>query len=358
MPKLVKNFLVPLLVLVIAAAIALLMINSRSELPRTQREAIIPAVDTMLVEPGPVPVTIRSRGIVTPRRNIELVTEVSGRVIWVDPGFLQGEQVQEGQLLLRIDPIDYEVALSDARAALASAEFSLAEVKVVVKKAAIAEAEARVEAAKDRVRQAQIDLANTEIRAPFDAVVDIKRVDLGRYVQTGTAVMKLLSTGVAEVRLPLLASDVPFVRYGQGENGEWREVILTATFGNVQHSWQARLARLERRVDEQTRVFFLVAQVDKPYDKSLHSHILAVGLFVEASFQGAQLADAVSLPRLALHNSEYVYLVRNDRIYRQAVDFLRREQDSVVVSGLQAGDRVVLSRLDLMVDGMLVVVEP
>jgi RND family efflux transporter MFP subunit len=358
MPRLVKNFLVPLLVLTIAAVIALLMVNSRSELPRTEREAIIPAVDTVLVEPGPVPVTIRSRGIVTPRRNIELVTEVSGRVIWVDPGFLQGGQVQEGQLLLRIDPIDHEVALSDAQAALASAEFSLAEVKVVVKKAAIAEAEARVEAAKDRLRQARTDLANTEIRAPFDAVVDIKRVDLGQYVQTGTAVMKLLSTGVAEVRLPLLASDVPFVSYGQGENGDWREVTLTATFGNVQHSWQARLARLERRVDEQTRVFFLVAQVDKPYDTSLHAHILAVGLFVEASFQGAPIADAVRLPRSALHNSEYVYLVRDNRIYRQAVKLIRREQDSVIVSGLGSGDRVLLSRLALMLDGMPVVVEP
>ena len=266
--------------------------------------------------------------------------------------------MQEGQLLLRIDPIDYEVALSDAQAALASAEFSLAEVKVVVKKAAIAEAEARVEAAKDRMRQARTDLANTEIRAPFDAVVDIKRVDLGQYVQTGTAVMKLLSTGVAEVRLPLLASDVPFVSYGQGEKGVWREVTLTATFGNVQHSWQARLARLERRVDEQTRVFFLVAQVDKPYDTSLHSHILAVGLFVEASFQGAPIADAVRLPRSALHNSEYVYLVRDNRIYRQAVKLIRREQDSVIVNGLGSGDRVLLSRLALMLDGMPVAVEP
>ena len=52
--------------------------------------------------------TIQSRGIVTPRRNIELVTEVSGRVIWVDPGFLQGEEVTEGQLLLRIDQLDEE----------------------------------------------------------------------------------------------------------------------------------------------------------------------------------------------------------------------------------------------------------
>jgi RND family efflux transporter MFP subunit len=355
MLKLVKNLLLPLVVLAIAGAIAFLMINSRSDLPRREQQLSLPVVETVIVEPGPVPVTIESRGIVTPRRNIELVTEVSGRIIWVDPGFLQGEEVEEGQLLLRIDPIDYEVALSDAKAALASAELSLAEVKVVVMKAAIAEAEARVEAARDRLRQAEVDLANTEIRAPFDAVVDVKRVGLGQYVQTGTAVMKLLSTGIAEVRLPLLASDVPFVKYGQDEQGNWREVTLTANFGNVRHSWRARLARLERRVDEETRVFFLVAQVERPYDVSLHSHILAMGLFVEATFEGGEIPDAVRLPRSALHNGESLYLVRDGKLERRAVKLLRSEGESVIVGeGLEAGDEVVLSRLDLMTGGQAV----
>ncbi|MEH6586655.1 MAG: efflux RND transporter periplasmic adaptor subunit [Halioglobus sp.] len=355
MPKIVRTLFLPLIVLAIAAGIAYALMSSRPSLPQRESTQVVPLVEVTTIQLGPVPVAIQSRGIVSPRRNIELVTEVSGRVIWVDPGFLQGEEVREGQLLLRIDPIDYEVALSTAKASLASAELSLAEVKVLVQKAAITEAEAGVVAAKDRMRQAQVDLANTEIRAPFNAVVDIKRVDLGQYVQAGSALMKLLSTGVAEVRLPLLASDVPFVNYGQDAAGSWQELMLTATFGNIQHSWKARLARLERRVDEQTRVFYLVAQVDKPYDKVLHSHILAMGLFVEASFAGAPIPDAVRLPRSALHKQTYVYLVREGLLHRQDVTLFRREGDSVIVGeGLESSDQVVLSRLDLMVDGMAV----
>ena len=358
MSRLLRNLVLPLAILGAAAAIAMFMVNSRAELPKRERPIDTPMVEAMTVQPGPVPVRLQSRGIVTPERNIDLVSEVSGRVIWVDPGFLQGEEVRAGQLLLRIDPIDYEVALSDAQAALASAEFSLAEVQVVVMKAAIEEAEARVQAARDRLRQAEIDLANTEIRAPFNAVVDLKQVDLGQYVQTGKALMRLLSTDMAEVRLPLLASDVPFVRYGQDEQGDFHQLTLTATFGNVRHSWQARLARLERRVDAETRVFFLVAQVDQPYDRSLHSHILAMGLFVEAIFEGAPIDDAVRLPRSALHNGEYVYVAREGKLYRQAVTLHRSEGDSVIVGdGLRPGDQVVLSRLDLMVEGMAVMVD-
>ena len=352
MSRLLKNIVLPLTVVGIAAAVSMAMISTRPDLPKRDSREVVPLVEVLNVAPGPVPVAIESRGIVTPRRTIELVSEVSGRVVWVDPGFLQGEEVSAGQLLLRIDPIDYEVALSAAEASLASAELSLAEVKALVKKAAIAEAEAGVTAARDRLRQARVDLANTEIRAPFDAVVDIKRVDLGQYVTAGSALMKLLSTGVAEVRLPLLASDVPYVRYGQEESGQWPLLTLTASFGNIRHSWQARLARLERRVDEETRVFFLVAQVDEPYNRELHSHILAMGLFVEASFAGNPIADAVKIPRSALHQSAYVYLLADGKLKRKSVTLERREGDSVIVSGLQPGDRLVLTRLDLMVDGM------
>lgn len=353
MAPLIRNFLLPVVLLALAAAVAYLMVKSRGELPRVERPAAVPVVQSITVMPGPVPVTIESRGMVTPQRDIELVSEVSGRVVWIDPGFLQGEEVAAGQLLLRLDPIDYEVAVSDAQAAVASAELSLAEVKVLVQKAAIVEAEARVAAARDRLRQAETDLANTEISAPFDAVVDVKQVDLGQYVQTGKALTRLLSTDIAEVRLPLLASDVPFVEHGQDAQGNWPEIILTATFGDTRYRWQARLARVERRVDEQTRVFYLVAQVERPYDLSLHDHILAIGLFVEASFQGQEIANATRLPRTALHRGNTVYVVEEGLLRQREVTLLRREGDSVIIGeGLRAGDDVVTSSLSLMVDGM------
>lgn len=353
MPNLVKNLLLPLVVIGMAAALAFVMVASREQLPKREQAAVAPFVETMTVRRGLETVRVQSRGVVSPRRSLDLVSEVSGRVVWVDPGFLRGEEIAGGQLLLKIDPVDYEVAVSDAQAAVASAELSLAEVEVVVRRAAIDEAEARLRAARDRLRQARQNLANTEIRAPFDAVVDLKQVDLGQYVLTGSALTRLLSTEVAEVRLPILASDLPFVRYGQSERGDWPEVTLTASFGNTRYTWRARLARLEQRVDAQTRVFYLVAEVDRPYDRSLHDHILALGLFVEADFEGVAIPDAVRLPRSALHGGNVVYVVEDGRLLRREVTLYRREGDSVIVGeGLTDGARVVLSRLGLMVDGM------
>ncbi|MEH6634257.1 MAG: efflux RND transporter periplasmic adaptor subunit [Halioglobus sp.] len=347
--------LLPLLVIAVAVAIAVVMIRGRADLPRRERVIPVPVVEVMIAQPGPVQVSVHSRGTVTPKREIELVSEVSGRVIWVAPEFVAGGQVKQGATLLRIDPIDYEVALSEARAAVASAKFSLAEVQVVVMRAAIEEAEARVLAAKDRLRQAEIDLANTAIAAPFDAIIDVQRVDLGQYVSAGTAVMELLSTSTAEVRLPLLASDVPFVRHGQFPDGSWSQAALTARFGNVEYSWQARLVRLEQRVDAQTRVFYLVAEIEAPYDSAVHGQPLSVGQFVEADVGGTEIAQATRIPRSALHDGEFVFVVRQGSLQRRPVSLLRSERDSVIIgAGLASGDQVVLSRLDLMVEGMSV----
>ena len=308
--------LLPLLVLGGAAVVAYIMIASRPALPQREGEVIAPQVEVMVVEPGPVDVNVYSRGTVRARHDIELVSEVSGRVVEVAPEFVEGGAVKAGATLLQIDPIDYEVALSVARAALASAELSLAEVQVVVARAAIEEAEAQVQASTDRVRQAAADLANTRIAAPFDAIIDSKRADLGQYVQAGSALMRLLSTDIVEVRLPILAADVPFVRYGQEADGSWPEATLIARFGNLELSWQARLVRLEQRVDEQTRVFYLVAQIDAPYDTSRHEAPLSVGQFVEAVVSNASIPEAVVLPHSALFDGDSVYLVEDGKLIR------------------------------------------
>ncbi len=354
------RILLPLLIIAIALAIAAAMLRSRSELPRRERQETIPLVDVMVVRPGPVAVTIHSQGTVRAQHEIDLVSEVSGRVIDVAPELQEGAQVTRGTELLQIDPIDYEVAVSDAKAAVASARFSLAEVTAILKRAAIDEAEARLQASEDRLRQAQTDLANTRIVAPFDAVIDQQHVDLGQYVQTGTPLMRLLGTDSVEIRLPILAPDVPHLEPGRRADGSWAPVLLSAQFGTVEQTWQGRQQRLEARIDDETRVFYLVAEVERPYDPSLHAQALPVGLFVRAAIEGRSIENATVVPRSALHNGSQVFLVENGSLVLRDVTVARRDANTVIIgSGLDAGDLLVLSRLDLMVPGMPVaVLEP
>jgi len=353
MPKSLTRTLLPLLVLAVAVAVATVMVRSRSELPRREHQVDAPLVDVLTVGRGPVEVTIHSQGTVRASQEIDLVSEVSGRVVRVAPALQEGALVKAGTILLEIDPIDYEVAVSAAKAEVASAEFSLAEATALLKRAAVDEARARLEAARERLRQARADLANTAIAAPFDAVIDSQLADLGQFVQAGTPVMHLLGTDRVEIRLPILAGDVPYLRPGRRSDGSWPAVALSARFGDRERHWRGSQQRLEERVDETTRVFYLVAGVERPYDLSLHEQPLPVGLFVQADIEGVPIGAATVIPRSALHGGDRVFLVEEGRLQLRDIEVQRREANSVIVSdGLASGDQVVLSRLDLMVDGM------
>lgn len=349
---------VALAIIAIALAVAALMVRSRPDIPMRESEALLPTVTAIEVRPDSVDITLTSRGTIEPTRDIVFSSEVAGRVIEVSPAFVEGGAVAQGDTLLRVDPIDYEVARSDAQAALASARFALAEAKVVVMKAAIDEAEARVLAAEDRLRQAEDDLRKTRLSAPFDAVVAEKAADLGQFLQPGAPIARLLGTATVEVRLPVLAADVPFLEVGQAADGSWPMARLSARLGRERRSWSARLVRLEQRVDEATRVFYLVAEIDAPYDADLHPMPLTIGLFVEAEIPGRPIENAVRLPRAALHPGPSVYLVEDGRLQQRPVQVRRVEADSVVIDGgLSAGNRVLASRLAFTIDGMAVAVE-
>ena len=188
---------------------------------------------------------------------------------------------------------------------------------------------------------------------PLTQLSIIKKIDLGQYVTTGAQLMSLLGTDTAEIRLPLTAEDVGFVAPAVLDSGVWPAVELRARLGKLHLSWQGRLVRSERRVDELTRVYYLVAEVDDPYGLHTDKTPLTVGLFVDATLEGVVVEEASELPRSALHLDRFIYLVKEGALVKREVEVLRRDARSIVIGeGLEAGEQVILTRLDLMVDGM------
>ncbi len=372
------KFALPVLIVVAAAVVGNLLGLLKSDPPRSPKTAPRPNVEVVTVSHGPVRLQLSSQGTVSPRRQIEWGSEVAGRVIWVSPAFVEGGAVVAGDTLLKLDPTDYRVAVAEAQAAVADAKLTLAEEQSELRRGnsyrannqqeALANlrqpklelVEAQLKAAEEKLLQAQKDLAATEIKAPFAGVIDNKRIDMGQYVSTGAALFNLLGTDTVEVRLPITATDISYIPGPEANISQTvNNVLLSTRFGRFQHQWRGRLTRIEQRVASDTRTFFAVAEVDRAYDQTRHSAPLSVGLFVEASIEGAVLEDSVRLPRSALHDDRYVYLVVEGHLQRQNVEVVRSERDSVVIShGLENGDQLVTSRLDLMVDGMQVTAMP
>lgn len=373
----------PVLVIAAGIGLALLIFATRPQVEARPPESVAPLVRVVTVVRGPVSLAVHTHGTIQPRTESALVPEVSGPVVWMSPHLVSGGYFEKGEPLLRIDPIDFEVALESARADLARAESedsrarkelarqrTLAEQNVAsISRVDDAENAAKVSRAvlrqaKAVLRKARRDLARAEMVAPYRGRVRDERVDLGQFVSRGSPIATIYAVDYAEVRLPIADHELAYLDLGlrPGEvNGEGPAVTLRARFAGRDRSWQGRVVRTEGEIDPQSRMVRVVAQIEDPLGKVDEDWApLEVGLFVEAEIQGRTLEDAVVLPREALREGDQVFVVDEDgRLRFRDVDVARVERDQVVVrGGLAAGEQVCISPLATAVEGMRVRIAP
>jgi RND family efflux transporter MFP subunit len=332
----------------------------------------LPAVRVQIAEPGPAPMRVRAQGTVRPRVETELVAEAAGRVVWVSPALDAGSPFEAGDVLLRIEPRDYETAREQARAALERAESQseLAANTLERRRALLAEgaasllahseaknaarvAAANLREARARLSQAELDLDRTELRAPFDGEVRERLVSLGQYVRPGAATARIFAVDVAEVRLALPTDALAFLELpGDGDAGA--PVRLEGHFAGSDVQWQGRLARFEGALDPATRMIHVVAEVEDPGARERAGLPLPMGLFVDAEIEGRVLPDLVEVPRGALRRGSTLAIVdAESRLRLRDVEVVRADGERVWVRGsLAAGERICTTPPELLVEGM------
>lgn len=345
-------------------------------------------VVTEEIVPSTVRVTVASQGNVTPRTQTSLVSEVSGVVDSVAEAFVAGGFFRKGDVLLQIDPSDYEAAVKRSEAQLAAARAALAQEEaraeqarkdwssldrpgepspLVLREPYVDEARADVKAAEADLARARRDLERTRIRAPYDGLVREKAVDVGQYVSVGTRLGETFAVDYAEVRLPLSAEQLELVELpGEGTaapDSAGPRVILTSSARGEGQSWEARIVRSEGVVDPESRVVYLVARIQDPYRRQPsdrdNPRPLEIGTFVEAEIEGRELVNVYPVPRAALTPDDEVLLVdRESRLRIRPVTVVWADRDLAYVRGeLTSPERAVTSALEAPVDGMTVRLE-
>jgi RND family efflux transporter MFP subunit len=374
------RIVLPIGVLAAAAGIAAAMIAARPAVETRPPEAVVPLVRFIVAEPAAVDVVVRTQGTVVPRTETALLPELTGRVVEVSPSLVSGGFFEAGDVLVRIEPRDYELAVVAARAQVAqtAARLKVEEEEaaiarrewaalgrgepapLVVREPQLAEARAAFDAATSAIERAERDLARTTLRAPFAGRVREKRVDVGQVIAPGTPIATLYAVDVAEIRLPVPDDELAYLDlplgYRAGRAGP--AATIHTTFAGQDGEWQARIVRTEGEIDPASRMVHLVAEVKDPYgrDKRGAATPLAIGMFVRADIQGRRLKDVFVLPRSALRGDDQVLVVdAEDRLRYRNVNVARSDREQVFVdAGLAPGDRVCVSPLDVAVEGMQV----
>ena len=365
----------PALVLAIAAIIFLALMSSTPELSSSEKAPVPVAVRQLEVSPETINLTVQSQGSVQPRTEAKLIAQVEGTVTEISPALLAGALFSTGDVLVRLDPRDFEIKLARARArldqAIAEANFaqseadrirslygeelvSIADLQHANRSLAIANASFNDASA--AVQQAELDLERSVIKAPFNGRVRTKAVDLGQFLTKGVMIASIYDTETLEVRLPLADAQLAYLDASYATRGvattDATLVTLSANYAGANQTWYGRLVRTEGDISTKSRFVQVIVEVKET--TNANGVRLPIGLFVNATIEGQTVENTVVIPRSALRSNNTVMVIdANSRLRFRDVQILRLAADEVLISaGLFAGERISISPLQFVVDGM------
>ena len=373
------KIILPIIVL-IAAILGVMFMGKLKPKAETKSEApsATPVV-TAFAETRSVELSVTSQGEVKPRTEINLAAQVGGRIDWLAPGFLEGGRFKRGDILIRLESVEYDLRVTQSEANVAQAQTvltreisesdiakrdweDLGEGKasaLTLREPQMAEARARLAAAQAVLGEAKLQQSRTVLYAKFAGRVRERSVSLGDTITPGQKLGRIYGVGIAEVKLPFTDSDMARLGLGIGfiatKSTPGPEVILSAVVAGEPHNWQGRITRVSASYDPATRVLFGYAQVDDPYGKGADAGVpLASGLFVKAHIAGRSVENSIIVPRSALRGTDTVYIANDNKtLSMRTVKVASSSREMAVISaGLESGERVITSPIRGVAEGM------
>jgi RND family efflux transporter MFP subunit len=303
-------------------------------------------------------------------------------VVWTHPEFKEGARFGQGEVLVRIDRADYEIALARAKGRVATANYeyqielgrqdvarrewglirdgrpaSDREEHLALRKPQLQNVEAGLASARAELKQAELNLERTELKSPFNALLRTRQTEIGSVVNLQEPVATLVGTDEFWVQVA-----IPVDRLGVlGDLGPGAGEPVTATVrlsGNGGSSWSGRVIRLLGDLEPSGRMARILVAVPDPLDQ--HTGLpLLLGSYVRVDLEGEQLERVVVLPRSALREEDRLWLVGADETLEiRPVEVAWRDAASVYIGGgLAAGERVILTDLAIPVPGMPLMIQ-
>jgi len=374
------------LVLVILGIGAFAFVTLKLSKPEPERkEPPDPSTVVRIVraETATEPITIRAMGTVIPARKVEVYPEVGGRIVKQNEDLVPGGRIPRGQLVVRIDPRDYNLALTQQAAVVTKAEMDLAEEqarkevaerewaliadevrpseagkKLALREVQLEAAEASLESAKSGLSKARLARSRTTIKAPFNALVTEEYVDKGQLVGPSTRIATLVDADAFWVRVSVPVDRLPWIALPdkQGEGGSTARIVQRVAEG-VEVVREGRVVKLLGDLEPQGKMARLLVEIRDPLGleagKGEGELPMLLGAYVDVDIRGPMLAGVISLPRAALRDKDQVWLKQDGKLSIRDVDVVWTTEDRVFVRGdLAEQGEVVVSRIAAPVEGM------
>ncbi|MCW8826883.1 MAG: efflux RND transporter periplasmic adaptor subunit [Gammaproteobacteria bacterium] len=347
---------------------------------QTAKSAPSISVETVELRPQSYRVILDSHGKIEPRTSGVLAAQVSGQIISTSPEFYEGGFFEKGDLLLTIDPRDYNVQVEIADAELAEMRVGYEEQQALaeqaqkdwinlgrkgkasdfaLRKPQLEAARLKIDSAKAKLKQAKLAVERTQIRAPYRGRILSKSVSVGDVISSSTKLAEIYAIDQLEIRLPLKNSELSFIDLperdfaGESQKRLAPKVTIENSLGGDNQHWEAAVVRTAGAIDDKSQQLFVTAQIDDPYgEKNQNRRPLKIGQFVAARIEGRTLENAIIIPNSAIYQGSYLYLIEGDVLQRREVKIAwQNSVEALISSGVKDGDHLVLTPLGQVSSG-------
>lgn len=380
-------------------AAAVVVINqtepTAQQINATRKSAAL--VQTVGVVRGSYSPRIVVLGTVQAAQDIVLSPRVSGQVVELSRRFVPGGMVRKGELLLRIDPADFQNAVSireselqqreaskeieQARQRLAEKELKMLEGTIdetnralVMREPQIASIEAEVAAAVAEVERAKLDLERSSIFAPFDAQIQSRSMNVGSQVRIGDELGRLIGLEEYWIMAAVPVRSLQWIEFpdetqtetltaGTETDGTKSKIEPRLKGSKVllrhEDAWGpdvervAHVSRMIGTLDQQTRLARVLITIADPLGQTSDAPPLILDTLIETEIIGRPIKDVVRLRREFVRDNDNVWVLKDDKLQiRQTKIVFQDAQYAYIREGLETGDRVVTTTLATVAEGV------
>lgn len=374
-----KTLFICLGILIAGAAITLLIFSTEPEATRSgaMKETAM-LVDVVETERDTFTPTISAMGTVQPSQDIVLSPRVSGEITSLSENFTPGGYVEKGEVLLQIDPADYRNILQQRKSELMQAEADLniemgrqevakqdyellndsltgANRNLILREPQLNAARSQVESARAAVEQAELNLRRTTIRAPFDAYILTRNVNIGSQVASGDELARLVGIDEYWIEAAVPQTNLRWITVPRNGGTGSPVTIRNRTAWEPDESREGTLFRLVGALENETRMARVLVSVPDPHgylSGDTTQPRLMIGSFVETNIEAERLENVIRINRDYIRQDDTIWVMQNDSLDIRDVEIIFRDATyAYITEGLNDGEKIVTTNLSTVVDG-------
>lgn len=302
-----------------------------NSIPAGKPALTVSAVEGFVAKPSVLTERVTASGTLVPAEETELHPEASGRVIRLN--LPEGRHVRKGELLLKIFDEDLKTQLRKLESQLKQAEITEQRLAELLKVKGVSQQEydlatLQVQTLRADIELVQVNIGKTEIRAPYDGILGLRRISPGAYVTPATAVTTLRSDAALKLDFSIPEKYSQQIRIGQS--------LEFSVEGNAA-THRAIVQATEQRINEGSRDLLIRAMV-------ANAKGLLPGAFAEVSLALGNKTSALLIPSQAVipqARDKKVILSKDGKAAFVTVKTGVRQADMIeITEGISAGDTI------------------